>query len=118
MKSDQSLEEQRLHDEAFPRLIEILAGYQVARAVIAADELGLVEFMRDAPKSCQELAEAAEMHEPSMRRLMRALSSIELFKEEPDGRYAPGLLAPALRNATTALMAWRAIEHGRSSVLH
>jgi O-methyltransferase domain/Dimerisation domain len=98
------------------RLRQLLAGYQVSRALLAAEELGLVESLEQGGKSVDELARATGTHPPSVRRLLRALVSVEVITER-DGRFSLGPLAAGLRDLGTARLglesyhAWDELAH-------
>ena len=83
------------------RLRQLLAGYQVSRALLVADELGLVELLQHGPHSADELARATGTHAPSVQRLLRALAGVEAVTER-DGRFSLGPLAVGLRELGTA----------------
>jgi hypothetical protein len=98
------------------RLRQLLAGYQVSRALLAADELGLIDILQQGGASAEELAQATGTHGPSIYRLLRALSSVDVVTER-DGRFSPGPLALGLRDLGTARLglesyrAWAELVH-------
>jgi len=98
------------------RLRQLLAGYQVSRALLAAEELGLVESLEQGAKSADELARATGTHAPSVHRLLRALASVEVVTEQ-DGQFSLGPLATGLRELGTARLgvesyrAWGDLAH-------
>lgn len=98
------------------RLRQLLAGYQVSRAMLAADELGLVELLEQGAKSANELARATGTHAPSIHRFLRALASMEVITER-DGRFSLGPLALGLHELGTARLglesyrAWGELAH-------
>lgn len=63
-------------------------GYQVSQAIHVAATLGIANLLRDSPRTCDELALATDTHEPSLYRLLRALASVGVFREEGDHRFA------------------------------
>jgi hypothetical protein len=65
------------------QLLELLGRYGVARELVTG------------PRTSAELAEAAGLHEPSLRRVLRTLAGFEVFRSEPDGRWALGRLGEA-----------------------
>ncbi len=81
------------------KIRQLVTGYQVARALLAADELDLVEKLKDGPNTASELAAETDTDGSALFRFLRALCAIDLFKETPDGRFALGSLAPGLRDA-------------------
>lgn len=94
---------------------QVILGYQPARALLAADELGLTDLLTDGPKSAEELAQATNTHAPSLYRLMRALAALDLFREDSDGRFSLGALAPGLHDASRIgvenYKAWAELPH-------
>jgi SAM-dependent methyltransferase len=83
------------------RLRQLLAGYQMSRALLAADELGLIDVLARGGATADELAHATATHGPSIHRLLRVLRSAEVVVEK-DGRFFPGPLASGLRDLGTA----------------
>src|SRR5688572_28377983 len=77
-------------------MLQTLAGFWVAKAVNAAATLGLPDRLKDGPKSPGELARATGSHEPSLRRLLRGLSSAGIVRWQDDGRIATTPLAATL----------------------
>jgi hypothetical protein len=94
---------------------QLILGYQAARALLAADELGLVELLGDGVKTAEELAQATDCDAPSLYRLLRALATIDLVAEDGDGRFTAGPLAPGLRDAARigveSYRAWAELPH-------
>lgn len=78
---------------------QLVTGYQAARALLAADELGVIELLENDSMSAEELARASGMHAPSLYRFLRALSTVDLVEEDGDGRFSLGPLAGGLRDA-------------------
>lgn len=73
---------------AFAELATIIRAFQQSRAVTAAAELGIADLLRSGARSVDELASAAGAEAASLYRLLRALSAIGVFSEEPDRRFA------------------------------
>lgn len=78
---------------------QLVTGYQAARALLAADELGVIDMLQDGPKTAGELAQIAAMNPSAMYRFMRALSTVDLVDENDAGQYSLGALAHGLRDA-------------------
>lgn len=78
---------------------QLVTGYQTARALLAADELGLVELLEGGSKSVEELASATGTHAGSLYRFLRALSTVDVVVEHGHGRFSLGPLAGGLRDA-------------------
>jgi hypothetical protein len=81
------------------RIRQLVTGYQAARALLAADELGVVGLLEKGSKSAEELARVTGMHAPSLYRFLRALGTIDLVEEDSDGQFSLGPLAGGLRDA-------------------
>ena len=66
-------------------LIEIAEGYRVSKALQAVAELGIADLLKESPKTCEELAQATSTHAPSLYRLLRAMASKGIFREDNQG---------------------------------
>lgn len=92
-------------DEA-ARLLGLINANWSTQAIGAAAELGIADHLHAAPSDAAQLAEATGCDAGSLGRLLRALASIGICSEGPDGRYrlepAGGLLRdgdePSLRS--------------------
>ena len=79
------------------RMRAMVNGYQVSHALSVAAWLGLSDLLADGPRTSGELAEAAGVHEPTLRRLLRALGTVGVYERQDDGRYALTELGATLR---------------------
>lgn len=76
-----------------PKALEyIYPGLIAAQAIHAAVEFRIPDLLASRPQSAAELAPQCGAHAPTLERLLRALTSIEMFQRLPDGRYrnSPG----------------------------
>jgi hypothetical protein len=73
------------------RLREILRGFMISQCLAVAVELGIADRLAGGPCSAAELAAATGSHADALRRLLRALASLGLLREDVSGRF---LLAP------------------------
>lgn len=78
---------------------QLVTGYQTARALLAADEIGLIEHLQDGAKNISELAHLTETDEPTLERFIRALAAIDLVNVGDKGSVSHTPLADGLRNA-------------------
>ncbi|TCZ54567.1 methyltransferase [Roseicella aquatilis] len=85
------------HDAAAAEVLRLGTAYQASRALHVAARLGLADLLGDGPRSAEELAAAAGVHAPSLRRLLRALAAFAVFAEQADGRFGLGPLGRCLR---------------------
>ena len=84
------------HVEVFRQLIEAT---RVAQVMYAAAELALPDLLQRGSQSVEALAEATRTHEPSLRRLLRALAAVGVVIREADGRFAVTPLGATLRSS-------------------
>jgi len=68
-------------------LSELLMGFRVSQAIHVAATLGLADLLEFGPKNIGELAEATDTHPPALYRLMRALASAGIFREDDHRRF-------------------------------
>jgi hypothetical protein len=96
-------------DEPSPRdtLLRMTNAFQVSQAIHVAATLGISDLLEDGPRSVDELAQATGTHAPTLYRLLRALASVGVFAEQPDGQFCSSPLAEYLKtNAPGSLRAW------------
>jgi SAM-dependent methyltransferase len=80
------------------QLMQLLwPGAMVVQAIHVAAKLGVADLVAAGPKNVLELAEATRTDGPSLGRLLRALTSLGIFVEDPEGRYCQTELSDALR---------------------
>ena len=96
----------RLKPDAFPSaLVDMVAGHRVTAVIYVASALGIPDELADGPRTSADLATRVGAHEPSVRRLVRALVTLGLCKEANDhtfeltatGRYLPGKAPQSLK---------------------
>jgi len=74
--------------EAFEMIRMISGGLYLTHSLYVAARLGVADLLIPGPQTATELAGAAGVHAPSLHRVMRALASVGVFTEDPDGRFA------------------------------
>jgi O-methyltransferase domain/Dimerisation domain len=79
------------------QLIQMGRAHIVSRTIYAAAKLGLADQLASGPKSAPELADAMQVHAPSLHRLMRTLASLGVLTERPEQRFALTDLGEALK---------------------
>lgn len=80
-----------------PFIRDLLWGFAKSQAVYVAAKLAVFDFLADGPKTSDELTDLVGAHEPSLRRLLRALTSVHLLIED-NGRFAATPLGDQLRS--------------------
>jgi hypothetical protein len=69
------------------QVIQMGIGFITSRVLYIAAKLGLADLLADGAKSAAELAGTTGMHERSLHRLMRTLSSVGVLTEGAGGRF-------------------------------
>lgn len=96
-------------------LRELVNGYQVSQAIHVAATLGIADLLRDGPRSSDELAAEAGAHPAALYRLLRALATVGVFREDDGRRFALTPIGDCLRSdAPEPLGGWAAYA-GRPS---
>lgn len=108
------------------RLRAMINSHWITQALFVAAELGLPDLLASGPQSSESLAQARGVHAPSLRRLLRALGTIEIVRERADGDFELLPMGALLRrDAATSLHAqailvgryqWQALGHLMDSI--
>jgi len=93
--SEQQPDTERSAGEIVRRLV---MGFRTTQLVHVAAKLGIADALEDGPQPVSALAAAVGAHPRALYRLLRALASLGLFAELPDGRFELTPLADALRS--------------------
>jgi SAM-dependent methyltransferase len=80
----------------YQELVGLMRGFVVAKSLYAAARLGVADLLAAGPRSVADLAAATGANPAALRRLLRALSSIEAFDETAPDSFALGRLGRAL----------------------
>jgi len=80
------------------RLHELLAGYAVTSAIVAAAELGIVDQLAAGPLSSEEIARRCSAAHDPMHRLLRALAGVGVVHEQEQGLFSLTSTGAALRS--------------------
>lgn len=77
------------------QLFQMWTGVMVTQLLEVALEHQLPRRLLDGPRSSAELAEMTGLHEPSLYRVLRALTMFGVVDEQPERRFVLGPLGPA-----------------------
>ena len=91
--------------DAGAQFMELLAGSLVPQLLDVALKHQLARRLLDGPRSSMELADMTRLHEPSLYRVLRALTVFGLFTEQPERRFVLGPLGPTAARLGDSL-AW------------
>ena len=87
--------------------------FDVAQAIYVAVALGIPDILEDEPLAPAEIAARTRTHEPSLRRLLRALASEKILVEGADGRYRlPGNMGRLTRRDPRSVRTWVLYQGG------
>jgi O-methyltransferase len=76
-------------------LFGLYTGMVVTQLIEFVGRHGIARELSSGPRTSSELAEAAGVHEPSLRRVLRTMAGLGVFRSEPDGRWSLGRLGEA-----------------------
>lgn len=79
-------------------LMQMTFGFVASQAISVAAKLFIADHLKDGAKTVAELAELTETNEPSLYRLMRALSSVGVFQKNNDETFSNTVLSEFLRS--------------------
>ena len=69
----------------------------VVQSIHVVARLGLADILGPEPRTIDELAKATCVHAPSLKRVLRALTTVGVFAEDADGRLRHTSLSETLR---------------------
>ena len=97
------------------RLLGLINASWTTQAIAAAVKLGLIDALSAGPCSAQDLARACHVHEPSLYRLLRALTSLDLCRHLDHERFALTPTGALLQgDAANSLAAWALLNGTRA----
>jgi hypothetical protein len=64
------------------RVLQMIEGYRATCLIASVVQLGLIEALRNAPVSEEDLAHSLGAHQPSLRRLLRALNVLGIVQDQ------------------------------------
>src|SRR5579859_2103551 len=98
---------------ALQRLIQ---GFQVTQCIYVAAKLGIADLLKDGPHSSEELAQATGMHAPSLYRVLRLLTAVDLLTEGEAHSFALTPLGAYLQTGVSGSMRETAVLYGEKAV--
>ena len=81
-------------------MLQMFTSYWLPQALHTAAKLGIPDILVAGPRTAAELAHDTQMHEESLRRVLRTLSSAGVLSETEDGRFGSTPLSETLRSDT------------------
>jgi ubiquinone/menaquinone biosynthesis C-methylase UbiE len=91
-------------------MLQLISGFWISRGIYVAAKLAIPDLLASGPKSSEELASATGTHARSLQRIMRALLSVGVFAEGPNGSFALNPISETLRTNVPGSVRWFAIS--------
>ncbi len=85
-------------------LQQLIQGFQVTQCIYVAAKLGIADLLKDGPCSSEELAQATDMHAPSLYRVLRLLTAVDLLTEGETHSFALTSLGTYLQTGIVGSM--------------
>jgi len=79
-------------------MFKMVTGYWVSQAIGVAADLALADRVAEKPATADELAKSTGVDPRALLRLMRALTTVGVFRREEDGRFSLTPLGGTLRS--------------------
>jgi hypothetical protein len=88
-------------------LRQLFGDMTFVHTILVAAQLGIADLLKDGSVPIGDIAQATGTHARSLYRIMRALASRGVFREEADGRFSLTALAEPLRSdASDSVRTW------------
>jgi SAM-dependent methyltransferase len=69
-------------------LNRMIVGSWMTQAIYVAAEIGIADLLAAGPRTADEMASETKTHGASLYRVLRALASIDIFREDEEGRFS------------------------------
>jgi hypothetical protein len=98
--------------DAHAAVQQLANGYWTTQIVYTMAKLAIPDLLAEGPQGVDKLAKATETNAPSLYRLMRAVASLGLVRERPDGLFETTDLGRCLATGAPGNLRARAILNG------
>ena len=101
-----------------PQLIlqQLIQGFQVTQCIYVAAKLGIADLLKDGPKSSEDLAQATRTHAPSLYRVLRLLTAVDLLTEGEIHYFALTPLGVSLQTGVPGSLRNMALAYGEKPI--
>jgi hypothetical protein len=89
-----------------------LSYMMIPQAIHVAAKLGIADIVAKTPATIDDLAAATKSNPPALSRLLKFLTSVDIFSEDPAGKYQQTPLSDALRSDHPQSLRGAAIAFG------
>lgn len=69
-------------------LDRMIVGFWITQAIYVAAEIGVADRLAAGPRTVQEMAAESGLHADSLYRVLRALATVNIFREDEEGRFS------------------------------
>jgi len=80
------------------RLMQMIFAFAVSRSISVAAQFRIADYLKDGPKTADELSQLVGVHSRSLYRLLRALAGVAVLAEDTSGRFSLTDLSDLLRS--------------------
>ena len=110
-----------------PQLVlqQLIQGFQVTQCIYVAAKLGKADLLKDGQRSSEDLAQATGTHAPSLYRVLRLLTAVDLLTEREAHSFALTSLGtylqtdvPGSMHETVLLYCDKPVWHVWGDLLH
>ncbi|MCZ6874346.1 MAG: methyltransferase [bacterium] len=112
--STQSHPDQAAQRSPVETLTDMIMAYRLSQLIYVAARLGIADFLKDGPKSSEELAALVDVHPHALYRVLRALASNDIFAETEGRYFALTPLAEPLQTEVPGSVHGLAMMHNQS----
>ncbi len=97
-----------------PQLVlqQMIQGFQVTQCIYVAAKLGIADLLKDGPRTSEELAQVTGTHAPSLYRVLRLLTAVDLLIEGETHSFALTPLGAYLQTGVPGSMHETALFYG------
>src|SRR5262249_53200801 len=88
------------------QMLQFITNFWTSRALYIVAKLGIADLLQSGPKDVEELAQATETDASSLYRLMRALTSVGLFKNGTGRKFGLTPLSETLVTNVPGSVRW------------
>jgi len=93
-----AIEQLRCSPRTTDRLLALINGYRVSQAIYVIATLGIPDLLPEGPRSSEELADRTGSNRDALLRVLRALTGVDVLREDKLNRFVLTDLGEGLRS--------------------